>query len=59
MSFISLRMDLACRAGRFGFHQRVNLSGNALRYLSLQLQDIAQVALVSPGPQVPVAGRMD
>src|SRR5262249_37565419 len=38
-------------------HHLVNLTGDALRDPRLHLQDVAQLALVSPGPQVPVQRR--
>lgn len=54
-------MDLArpLRVRKFRFHDLVYLEGDAVRHLSLQLQDVTQVALVSPGPQVSVFSRMD
>src|SRR6266850_1102898 len=46
--FIGLRVDLARRSGEhtFRIHQLMNLTGDALCYLGLQLQDVTQVAFV-------------
>ena len=49
ISLIGLRMDLSRRSGTgmVRVHQFVNLTGNTLRDLGLQLEDVMQIALVS------------
>ncbi len=59
---VSLPIDRAgtCQPRFLLRRQRnLDLSGDCVRHLALQGEDVAQVALVAVGPQVPVRGRMD